>query len=804
MEPRSPTIFANIRTYGRNVLLIANDICEDHVRLATTQEQLKFNLRCKKSEVLPKSIRTKPPIRSPEGYRIARSANNQYLRAFITDNHFRIGVYLRRIVINTNKLQELIPTEIFERLKAEAVRKHRHVRAIKKQQLIRKYEKLLSEHPCRTYNPRWVTNLSDKQLTKDEECVLAKGLAFATTHVEKDKLHFVAAVEPVINNLTNITIDEKNNLRQRISTAIQSVPANNNLTVNERKAINNLKNDTSIVILTADKGKSTVVMNKVEYNEKIKRHLEDSSTYQPVANNPTRTLQNKVNNELRYLKNLCSLTDGQYKYLRATTASIPLFYALIKTHKEHNPIRPIVSFIDSPTYKLAQHLSRILTPISDMGATKLKNTMDAKITLQEQIIPHDYSLVSLDVKSLFTCIPQDFALNSCELALNNYTDLTEHTALDAAEVLMLTKLCLESCTFQWNNNFYKQIRGCPMGSPISVVIAELTMQNFESLALSNPPCHPLFWKRYVDDIITALPTVMITDFLCHINSINQHIKFTFEKETNNSIPFLDLLIIRDDVGRLKFSIYKKETHTDRYIDSSSYHPVSHKIGTALSLIDRANNYCSNEYVKEELDNVNNSLKINGYSNTFINRCLQKRLHPSTHIEQNENLNNNKVKKKKYVSAPYIRGTSERTAKLLRPYGIELAHRTQHSLKSQLSHVKDTRQQSEKTGIVYKINCKNCAAHYIGESGRELGTRVKEHRNAIRRKDPLSAIYRHISTTQHDMDWDDVKILANHHNANDRQVLESIYTLNNPNALNRTIMLPVTYIPIVSTILNNNN
>jgi hypothetical protein len=44
-----------------------------------------------------------------------------------------------------------------------------------------------------------------------------------------------------------------------------------------------------------------------------------------------------------------------------------------------------------------------------------------------------------------------------------------------------------------------------MGSPASVVIAEITMQHIEKQIFEHPPCEPLFWKRYVDDTLTALP-----------------------------------------------------------------------------------------------------------------------------------------------------------------------------------------------------------------------------------------------------------------------------------------------------------
>ena len=52
-----------------------------------------------------------------------------------------------------------------------------------------------------------------------------------------------------------------------------------------------------------------------------------------------------------------------------------------------------------------------------------------------------------------------------------------------------------------------------MGSPISVVVAELTLQRIEKQIMINPPAQPLFWKRYVDDCLTALPTDSINQFL---------------------------------------------------------------------------------------------------------------------------------------------------------------------------------------------------------------------------------------------------------------------------------------------------
>ena len=101
------------------------------------------------------------------------------------------------------------------------------------------------------------------------------------------------------------------------------------------------------------------------------------------------------------------------------------------------------------------------------------------------------------------------------------------------------------------------------------------------------------WLRFVDDIFTIIKKDILHDFFVHINSINTHLKFTKEEEENNCLPFLDVLVTRND-GCLETSVYRKTTHTDRLLDFNSYHPLSHKKSVVKSLWNRAINICSNE------------------------------------------------------------------------------------------------------------------------------------------------------------------------------------------------------------------
>ena len=74
------------------------------------------------------------------------------------------------------------------------------------------------------------------------------------------------------------------------------------------------------------------------------------------------------------------------------------------------------------------------------------------------------------------------------------------------------------------NLILKQKHSTPTGSPISVVLAEFTMQHIEEIMLLNAPTTPKIWRRYVDDIIAILPKSQVNSYLEHINNLNLHAK----------------------------------------------------------------------------------------------------------------------------------------------------------------------------------------------------------------------------------------------------------------------------------------
>ena len=237
-------------------------------------------------------------------------------------------------------------------------------------------------------------------------------------------------------------------------------------------------------------------------------------------------------------------------------------------------MRPIVSFCGSPTYQLSKHLTKILQPLTDKSRRKPQSVRGKPQSAEDFTvqIPDDYKLMSFDVKSLFTSIPLQLALQCTETAILQSTD---PLPLPTEDIMDLLNLCLTSTYFQYNGKHYKQLHGTAMGSPVSVVVAEIVMQNIEESALSTCRQTIPLWLRYVDDTFTAVRHDEIDAFHHHLNEQNTDIQFTREVEENGKLPFLDCLVSRDD-NSLRTTVYRKQTHTDRLLDESSYNLTPHR------------------------------------------------------------------------------------------------------------------------------------------------------------------------------------------------------------------------------------
>ena len=129
-----------------------------------------------------------------------------------------------------------------------------------------------------------------------------------------------------------------------------------------------------------------------------------------------------------------------------------------------------------------------------------------------------------------------------------------------------------STYFQSKNQYYEQTDGAAMGSPLSPIIANLLMEHIEKKAITSAPFQPRLWTCYVDNTFIIWPhgPPQLQRSHEHLNQQCPNIQFTVETEDDGKIPFLDVLIARCG-NWLSTSVYRKPTHTDRYLPSHFHH-----------------------------------------------------------------------------------------------------------------------------------------------------------------------------------------------------------------------------------------
>ena len=166
--------------------------------------------------------------------------------------------------------------------------------------------------------------------------------------------------------------------------------------------------------------------------------------------------------------------------------------------------------------------------------------IDNSLKLPEKInniqIPHDYEIISLDVVSLFTNVPEYLV---CKAIEKRWSQLYNKINMSCTEFIDVIKFILNNNYFQFNNKFYRQIFGSAMGNPISPILSDVVMDDLETECIKKLNFKPMFYFRYVDDIVLCIPKNSVDHTLNTLNSYDNNLQFTIEVAQNNNINFLD-------------------------------------------------------------------------------------------------------------------------------------------------------------------------------------------------------------------------------------------------------------------------
>ncbi|XP_062703673.1 uncharacterized protein LOC134286115 [Aedes albopictus] len=649
-----------------------------------------------------------------------------------------------------------------------------------------------------TENPSAILNATDKVVPPETRILLSLGPKFALPYSDSTQIpwfHLIADVENTLSAHTESTIRDQT--RCQIINKIQNfinrnTPFNDPLSKFCKSAVNItkkfIKTNPDVLITEADKGNRTVIMSLADYDSKLAQLIGDTNTYKQVSSDPTGGYERKNNNIVHRLHAL-KLIDTRTKYtLTSYNAVCPRIYGQPKAHKPNLPLRPVVPNTTSPTYHLCKYIAGIL----QRSFKSQYNAVDSN-TFCEHVnqltIPPDHVLVSFDAVSLFTNVTKEVVIHDI---ISMWDEIRENTNINLDLFLEIVDFCVGASCFCFRQKFYVQISGTAMGSPLSPILADIVMENLLRRAITAANILPEYIRKYVDDLFLVLHKDQVNAVLATFNSQNPRILFTCEVEENGRLPFLDLLVIRDEDGSVKTDWYAKPISSGRILNYYSFHPSDQKLAVVNNFIDRVRRLSTTRSREEQELLIHQHLSKNDYPHSLINRLLHQP--PRT---------DNPEKPTIYRSIPYVHGLSSSIKRILHKSNTQIG--ISHSYKNTVGHLyknaKDPVSDLSKCNVIYRIDCRDCPSTYIGMTTNKLRNRMYGHQthvNTLERKlleghqytDPeilqlqeKSALIHHCIQHQHRFNIGNPSIVDITHRKQALQVLEMCHISTTSNTVN---------------------
>ena len=270
------------------------------------------------------------------------------------------------------------------------------------------------------------------------------------------------------------------------------------------------------------------------------------------------------------------------------------------------------------------------------------------------------------------------------------------------------------------------------------------------------------------DVFSVVKRESIQTLLDHINELDEQIEFTIQREEGGLLPFMDAAVRRADTGLLQTAVYRKPTHTDRVLNFFSHHSRSARAAVVHALLDRIKTHFADaeqDYEGRSLEKqrVFKTLLADDYPGRFIEHITSKRSRRLRRAVGGLDKRGESQGEERWITVPYVQGTSEAIATILRSLGIRVAHRASQWKWCVCAGILDAIPPESRNGVVYRVPCQDCQAVYVGETLRTLPTRLQEHQcHTQKGKLQGSAIAEHACSLQHQISWDEAGMFSWHH------------------------------------------
>ena len=820
-------LFTYIREqHGNETLRQCRGFEKDVLRYEKMCYDLRFLLACKKEKLVP--VFAKPKLSIEVDNKIRKDIAALLIKTEIKNKHRLKNQLKKELVERRQAIQESTSFLLFHSLQykirsiVSVRRKKWHATHQRKLQRLREEVQETTQRRGSPVLPNIIHNFSSYVLTDKEIDVLSRSLDHyipGQEYGKRTQVEFERFFQDILPYTTHLACDEKIVLKTKFLDTFNKY-SRVRISNDEKKILENLYKNKDISVLRQDKGRGVVIMNKVDYSSKSTMFL-SGEEFELLENDPTQSFQGRVQRTLLNMKK--KFTPAQYKRLYPSSSRPGLYFGLAKVHKLKNetdgiaelPLRPVISNIGTATYEISKYLASLLQPIAKSKFT-IESTKDFIGKIKCEKVNADSEMISFDVVSLFTSVPLDFTIN---LILKKvYDEKLITTKLKREELKALLELCTKEMHFSFNGKIYRQVNGVAMGSPLGPVLANIFMVELESSLVPTMREWISVWYRYVDDTFTFVRKGGIDFVLGQLNNFHESIKFTFEKEADGSISFLDVKVMRETDGSFKTDIHRKKTDTNIYLNWSSFAPRPWKVGTLKGLIRRAFTICSTEELrKKEVSFLKKVFTlINGYPSRVVNRIVhevQSKMttesrspvkspadpnvnspvnpYVSSPVTDSVTGNNKEEVYNPFICLPYKGAKGEEIVKSFRnvlrrvlPNNVRPRIIYKGTKLGSCFRIKDKILEQHETNLVYKFPSSgvlNETTKYVGETKVRYGTRKYEHCHT----DQASSIYKHKTAENINVTESDFQILDKGFSRTvDRKLAEALYIKELDPILNR--------------------
>ena len=387
------------------------------------------------------------------------------------------------------------------------------------------------------------------------------------------------------------------------------------------------------------------------------------------------------------------------------------------------PMRPILSMPGSAYYKVAEYVAEHLANVPQCNINTSTTEICEKI--KELRLEDDEELISYDVVSMYTNVPVLEAIQVCTDMLYNLKP-DKRPKIDKDTFIQLCEIATCKVVMLTHNGYYTQEEGLAMGSPPAPHLANGWLSQYDDSLKGDSK----LYERYMDDIIKEEKKENIALKLKESNDLHPKLSFTVEREKNGTLPVLDMMILHDhNTGQLESTWYTKPSDTGLTMNFHALAPKRYKRSVVTGFVYRIYRACSTwQHFHQSLEKAKQILEQNQYPAAFYDPLIRQALHNIlVGIEKSQETETSDNITKKILRVQYRGKCTEHYARALHKINAPCTVvMTLRKLKTALPSLKPPTEKLLRSGIVYEIKCPRCNACYVGQTGRHLQFRLREH------------------------------------------------------------------------------